>query len=280
MGNSPETNKHQNPDYRPVEVLSRSFDSSLNLLRTQDFSLAASSGKISGLATIHKFGKNTTVGATHADVWSAGGLYTGWLTAAVAMRVKAGGNAADDNDGGAGARTITVEGLDANWNAQTDTLTLAGASASAATTNTYIRIYRAKVALVGTYTGSNTGDVDIETTGGVLMARIGADIGQTEMTMYSVPSGKTAYITQVHGHVDSKEAADIHMHIRENANDVTSPFTGSNTVMSFTQVKESLHLPLTAYPKVPEMSDLWFASTGGASGTSVAVHYGILLQDN
>ena len=73
-------------------------------------------GLIDGATVVHKFGRNADVAnATWEGVLQTAAQFP-WLTAATTVRVKAGGNAADDVSSsplGAGAHEITVQGLSA-----------------------------------------------------------------------------------------------------------------------------------------------------------------------
>jgi len=85
--------------------------------------------------------------------------------AATTLRIKAGGDALD-TAAGAGAREVTLQGIDELGNEVTESLATAGASASAVTTNKFIRLYRAWVSSVGRYgtmaAGGHEDDIVIE----------------------------------------------------------------------------------------------------------------------
>ena len=159
----------------------------------KDFYFEVARGSVNGHSGLIKFGRiPVTTGGADDLIWP-GGAFT-YLTTASTIRVQAGGNAADDV-AGTGAQTITIEGLDENYAEITDTISLAGASASTATTNTYLRVHRAYVRLVGSGE-DNAGNIVIEAvTGGTTQAYIPAGDGQTEQLMYTIPANKTAYIT-------------------------------------------------------------------------------------
>lgn len=109
-------------------------------------------GRYPGVATFQRFGHNPAVPNTAFEpIWSNSGAYA-WPTAADSFRIAAGGNAAD-TAAGAGARSVVVQYLDADWKIQTETLVTAGASASASSSGTAIRFIRAWVGASGTYTG-------------------------------------------------------------------------------------------------------------------------------
>ncbi len=239
------------------------------------------SGRIAYMSAVAKFGSNEDVGTgAYEDIWAVGGAYN-WLTAASALRIKAGGNAADDA-GQAGARTVTIEGLDENWNAASETVNAAGASASDPTTTTFIRINRAYVGDVGAYTGANTGAVDIETTGGTLVARIAAGVGQTQLGLYSVPAGKTAYLTRTYANVSAgaNKSATIRGWRRENADTVSAPFQGKRLFDVFEQVSGAVQVAHSSYNVFPAKTDIWYSAIADANATQVDIHFDITLVDN
>src|SRR6056300_570903 len=93
---------------------------------------------------------------------------------------------AQDSASGTGARTITIQGLDNNFNEIEETVTVGGA----ATTLEFLRVYRAFVATAGSL-NTNIGDVLISTAsggGGTVLADIGTvgtgstfGLGQTQL---------------------------------------------------------------------------------------------------
>jgi hypothetical protein len=159
-----------------------------------------------------KFGVNEAVGnGAYEDIWAEGGLYP-LLETATTVRVQAGGNAAD-TAAGAGARTITVEGLDENWNEVSEDISLAGASASASTTATFIRINRVFVKTCGAYGSSNTGIIRIEDTAATVgvLAHLPAGLGITFQSIYAVPANHIAYVTEIKISVGAGDSADVRM---------------------------------------------------------------------
>ena len=107
------------------------------------------------------------------------------------IRIKAGGNANDIADG-TSARAIVVTGLDASGNYQTSTIATAGALASASTTEEYARILTAYVSASGSKFVNSAGDITIETTAGIEIAKF--DGGEFLSAHYTAPLGKKAYL--------------------------------------------------------------------------------------
>ena len=147
---------------------------------------------------IHKFGRNPSVGGAPETIWQQGGLYT-YLTSPSTVFVSS--TDADDNPTGNGAQTVTIIGLDANYNqieATQPVNNLVG-------TTEFLRVYRAFVASAGS-TGTNEGNVLISTaaggTGTVLanISTIGVGttfgLGQTMLALYTIPAHCTGYLTK------------------------------------------------------------------------------------
>ena len=172
--------------------------------------------------------------------------------------------------------------MDANWEATSETIATNGSSASSPTTETFIRINRAYVLDVGTYTGANTGDITIENgSGGTDLVVIEAEKGQTQSTAYTVPAGKTAYLTAYMVQVDGNKAADMNMFQRRNADDVSAPFTGKRLVIPITQLIGSLDRALESYVSFPAKTDLWWsATTGSGASAAVSASYDMILVDD
>lgn len=242
-----------------------------------DFSLNQSTGN-STYTGVHKFGSNIAVSTSYVLVAAQGGTYP-WPTTAQTVRVKSGGNA-NDTAAGSGARTVTVVGLDQNFVQQSDTLTLAGASASAASTITFIRIFRAFVATCGTYTGSNTGDIQIENTSSAqVLGTLAAGFGQTQLSVYTVPLGYTAYLRNIFCQVSDGNSADVRMFQRLNADTVAAPFRPARIVWA---VYDSAGLTddLPAFmPSFAAKTDIWFDAKKitGSGNAAVSVSYDLTL---
>ncbi len=246
-----------------------------------DFLLQVQMGRIAGYSIVHKFGRNSAVAnGVWEAIHEAGGLFN-FPTAAVTMRVKAGGNAADDNDSGAGARTVVVEGLDSTGASASETLTLAGADASAASNTLFWRTNRMYVASVGTYGVANTGAIVLEDSAGAANRMlIPADAGQTLHGAYAVPLGKRAYMLTVHTNVDANKPADIRMYIRENLTDTTAPMSPLRQQQFFDAVKGPADLlPRSPLESLDPLTDVWFEAEGAGAATEVDIDFELLLED-
>jgi len=220
---------------------------------------------------IHKFGYNGAVGTTPEDIWSQGGAYN-WLTAASALRIRAGGDAAD-TAAGANARKIKLVGLNENGVLATEDVVTAGASASDPTTTTFCRLFRAYVIEVGTYGVANLDVIDIETTGGTLVGHIVAGVSQTQMSMYTVASDKNAYLKRVSITVNTNQSANVVLWKRENYDVVSGAMSPKRLVMEWdgivSEVISVLEEPILFTPK----TDIWMSGAANAGATSISVEY-------
>jgi hypothetical protein len=155
-------------------------------------------GLIHKYSYIHKFGRNPSVGGAPETIWQQGGLYT-YLTSPSTVFVSS--NDGDDNPTGNGARTVTIIGLDANYNEINVTQPVNNLVGTAE----FLRVFRAFVASAGS-TGTNEGNVIISTAaggGGTVLADIGKigigttyGLGQTMLGLYTIPAHCTGYLTQ------------------------------------------------------------------------------------
>lgn len=234
--------------------------------------LSEARGLHPGLLSVHKFGYNAAVAAsTTEDIWDGGDSYPGFLTAASAVRIAAGGNAADTSDG-AGARKVMISGLDENWATAQEEVVTAGASQSSATTTTFIRVNRAWVTDSGAYGAANTAAITIETTGAVTVAVVSAEFGQTQMAIYTVPIGWQGFLRRIDGYVEGLKPADIDLWQRQDADVIAAPFTAKRLVRNFPQLTGFAEATFTSYPgPFPAKTDLW-ASASAASGASPPVN--------
>ena len=242
-------------------------------------------GRHADRQTVLKFGANPSVGAGTLEViWSLGGAYTGFITSAKAVRIRAGGNAADTADG-LGARAVVVEGLDSTGAQASATLTTAGASASDPSAGTFLRIFRAYVVPGGTYsdglTGANTGAIVIETSDGAsVMANITAGRGQTQMCIYTVPAGKRALIRALSASSDSTKAAAVRWYQRQDITTTSAPMASRRLIYAIEGLSGYAHRPFDSYlGPFPALTDIWAVGEGPTGGGAMSADMDIVLVD-
>ena len=157
-----------------------------NYIWDEQFDLNVSRGKTRGASTIHKFGATPSQSTnTTATVWDKGDTLYPWSafdTPGVLVAAQVG---VDDN-----GKVVTVVGLDENWVQIEEDFTLSSAG-TVAGTKTFKRVFRGFVK-TGT---TNVGQLNFSR-GGTQILRILAGLGQTLMSVYTIPDGYTGYLYQ------------------------------------------------------------------------------------
>ena len=172
-----------------VSVVSKSTEASL------PFDLAVPMGVIPGYSSVNKFGANASSAAgVVEEVWDGSAAY---VYPATALMVKMSQTADQELMRGA---NIEIQGLDANWEAVTQIKALDGTLTTTPVVldTPLIRCFRMKV-LANVVSDSpirihNTGESQD-------YAIIGVGNNQTLMALYTIPAGKTAYMTCYYGDV-------------------------------------------------------------------------------
>ena len=169
-------------------------DSAGNFL-SGDYMLDIASGAIAGSAVINKFGANDSSTAdTDLEVWDSGTAYSYPATALMTSISQTTDQVA--LRGG----TICVSGLDASWNLTTQNATLDATNTTTVVTltNPLIRVHRMCVLEDVVSTSS----IRVHNAGETIdYAIINTGQNQTLMALYTIPNGKTAYVTNYYGDV-------------------------------------------------------------------------------
>lgn len=242
---------------------------------TQSNDLWIASDEQHGYKVIHKFGHNLLVNETWETIWSVGGEYS-FIGDATILKISS--TDADDDDGDTGARTVLVEGLDANYNEISEVVTLNGQTA-VNTTNTYKRVHRMIVQSVGS-SGYNEGIIYAGTgtvTAGVpanKYAAIPAEYNQTMMAVYTIPAGKTGYLTMFYSQPDGEKEFQIRLYNR----DVNGVARVKNQLHAYQNQAAFIYHP---YFKIEEKTDVYinFHDSSG-NDASVGGGFSIILVDN
>ena len=236
-------------------------------------------GDVDGYAAIHKFGRNPNVGNAPETVWMHGGKYQ-YLAVDSPSTVYAYSADSEDSASGDGARTVSILGLDNDFNEIEETITVNGA----VSTKTFLRIYRAFVATAGS-TNTNEGNVLISTGAGgtgTVLADIGTigtgttfGLGQTQLALYTIPAGKTGYLTTWNvGCAPMNNKATVLLKSRELDGD--APFRTKDIV----DLVGGYHTQNYSIPlRFPEKTDIEVVAAGD-TGTIISSSFDIILVDN
>lgn len=134
-------------------------------------------------------------GSIPEDIWSGGGLYTGFPS--VTEQVRLTSTNAADTAAGTGARTVLIRGLDDNFKQISEVITMNGTT-PVVSVNSYRRLHRAQVITTGTG-GANAGDITVRhnvTTANVFAVVYAGDSVNRD-AVFTVPAGHTGLITRV-----------------------------------------------------------------------------------
>lgn len=149
-------------------------------------------GGMASTSHINKFGFNDEVPTTFEVIAVGSSNFTYPTTAGVVTVVSTDTN---DADGDTGARTVSLQGLDGDYNQITETVTLNGTT-NVTSTKSFLRLFRMRVETAGS-SESAEGTITA-TVGGNELTRIDPDYdNQTLQAAYTVPANKTAYLIRM-----------------------------------------------------------------------------------
>jgi hypothetical protein len=197
-------------------------------------------GKLSNTSKNNKLGLNSDVSSGSVPEWitGAGGVYTGFPTGS-AETLQVISSSVNDAAAGSGARTVTIFGLDANYNAISETVTLNGTT-GVTTVNQFTRAHSASVITSGSSnTAFNDGTITIRhsTTTANVFVTIQPGRNQSNDAVYTVPAGSRGIKLNLRVEVNRSQTAVVSgfVWVREFGQSprYRRPFTASNTSSYF-----------------------------------------------
>jgi hypothetical protein len=253
---------------------------------TLPFGIVVANGDATGICAVHKYGSVTIAGAdTWEDVWTQGGNHT-FQSSAVTMGVSSAST--DDDAAGTGARTLEIQGLDADYALQTETVTLDGQT-KVESANKYLRVFRAKVLTAGSG-GNNAGKLyiydtsdsvvaGVPQTASKIVAVIEAEYGQTQMAIYTIPAGCTGFL--VSRYISLSQRANQYCDVEF----LVKPNGGAwlhKTLDGFAQDPVSLvrDYPIPLPGDLSEKTDIRFRARSSTTGAVIAVEFDLLLVND
>jgi hypothetical protein len=225
-----------------------------------------------------QFGINTAVGTSNETVWIGSNTYT-FPTAAAVMKISS--SSTDDDAAGTGARTVLVDGLNANYERVTEIVSLDGQT-QVDTTNSYIRVNKMIVLTAGSG-GTSVGNIYAGTGAAVsgvpptVVNQTGILANETESAFYTVPAGYTAFInmwTMSSGNTTPDEWTRFTLRVR--------PFGGVFGIKAQYHIAASgIYECKAAYPlPIPEKADLEVLAATSDGSASVSTQLQIILVKN
>ncbi len=223
-----------------------------------------------------KFGFNAVVGTSAEVIHSMGGGLN-FPTTAQTVRIKAGGDAADDA-GADGARSVLVTGIDDSLNKVEELIVTNGADASLPTTAKFWRVFRAYVVDVGLTGVANTAIITIEnTTSTQVLLIISAGMGQSQTSLVSTASKRPIVITSISLMVEATKIVTFSLYKREAFTTVAAPFKARRQILHPLKVGDGgEYIPLRVPIFIPELTDVWIegihASSSAEAGTAMSYY--------
>jgi hypothetical protein len=251
-----------------------------------DWGVQVSRGNILNAEVVHIFGM-ANVGTTFSPIADALAYRTPQVGSATALRIKAGGNAAD-TAAGAGARSVRLTGLNSTGDVVSEVLVTAGASASAATSAQFIRLFDAEVVDSGTYgtqsAGSHVGNIVIENAaGGTDWATIpinGFPTSNTSIGSYTIPRNHTGFVQGMSIAVEGAKLVDVLMLQRNGVLDTSAPYSPVKRVQEWigvdTNLVDEFEMPLI----FEELTDIGMLGKVSNGTGNVSIQMDILLLKN
>ena len=230
----------------------------------EPFELQVARGQITGHEVVNVFGYSSgTPNTGFIAAWENNSAYA-FPTVASTMLVTS--SSASDT-----AVTILISGLDATYARISELVTLTG-TAAVTTTNTYWRINS-----VATTAGNAVGTIYVKNAGGSVYAQVTIGSGRTNMSVYTVPVGYTAYFTQFDAFSSTSVTSGVYATFRAL---LTSSTGVSNVTLSIPFLNDfSVTRP---YPVAyVEKTDVQWQCKSSGAGLGIAVlALGVLVANN
>ena len=225
-----------------------------------------SAGRLLGASFVHKFGATPQMSINQTGtIWDVNDTVYPWSAFNTPGVLTIPAVNASDN-----GYTVTVIGLDENYNEITENFTVSSSTTTTGT-KTFKRVYRAFCTSGGT---TNVGNINVQR-GGTTVLRINAGKAQTLMAIYTVPKGKRAYITQGTCTIQASGDATGDMFIRYFGQDqfrVGHSFEVSGAGGQY-------FYPFSVPVEVPEKSDIDIRATVRSNNARITAAFDIILTN-
>jgi len=224
------------------------------------FGIPVQKGIVDNFSGIQKFGYNSAVPTTFETVWDGSTNYTYISTAGTATVTSS--NTAADNGG-----TVEIQGLDASYNLQTVVATIGGS----ATTETFIRVFRARMITANTG-NSNVGTITV-TVDSTSAAIISPANGQTLMCVYTIPANYKGYLLSLNMGTSKQKEVEIKLLTKDATN---------GDVFNTKAYQTTFGVPFTRSYLIPEVftekTDIEIRAKADAT-TAVSAGFELVLED-
>ena len=242
----------------------------------RDYYVEISKGNIPGHELVVVNGIDGDIGTTTYLIWGEDAYV--FPVAAILMNVSS--SSANDDNGNTGAWNVTIYGLDTNWDRINETVVMDGQN-PVPTTLQYRRINMMRTQRVGTNL-RNVGNIYIgvgATVAGepaTIYNKIPPEIGQSQTALYTVPDGKTAFVTYFHFGTDTTKIIELSMEVRYEDCPDNGWVTTYHDHFQLGHITHNLPMP---FP-VTEKSDIGIFARNSVGSAFASVDIFIALIDN
>lgn len=226
-------------------------------------------GNVTDHTSFAKLGYNADVGATEEDIWTQGGTYPWIASPGIALEVVS--DSGNDTLAGTGVQKVRVSYLDGDYSAQSQVLDMAGATPVPLTDTTVLRVNSIRATQVGTG-GVAAGNITCRLVGGAatVYRAIVAGFTRGRGATYTVPLGKTLYLTSIAVSSGYTTAGKIVRWIARAQVDDTDPTTKINFFQPFFEIMtqdnnffREFEIPI----KIPATADLRVSAISNGAGS-------------
>lgn len=247
--------------------------------RYEPFELQVARGQISWHERLFQFGTNINVGTSFSTLWPGGGTLYAYPSAATVLKISSA--SASDAAAGTGARTVLVNGLDANYNEISETVILNGQTA-VNTVNSYLRFHYMEVLTAGsgeTAAGILYAGVGTVTTGvpATIYGYVSVGYNVSEQAFWTVPAGYTAYITSC-AWTSANTTANIIVTGSLNLRDFGGVFVVESACKMTAGNSFNRHFDTPIM--VPEKTDIEMRAASSTAGSAVTGEFHVIYIQN
>ena len=227
-----------------------------------------SRGLIPGVIPISLFAYNNSITTAFIPVWENATTYS-FPGSAVNMTVVS-TSASDDTN-----CKVAISGLNSVWAPITEVVTLNGTNA-VTTSNQFLRINNMALTQPGTNQLGNVGTITANHTN-VIYRQINPTISRSQVSWYSVPAGKTLYVSRVNAFSGDTAGASKYTETRV---DVKNNVTGVNYILVQLGWTNYYEVVRDNYQPYTEKSDVrWEARMSQGTYSCSFVIQGILIDN-
>jgi len=277
------TFKGAGPNLTPMQVHNLRGD--FPVVPVGDYLVSAANagyGATDGTYSVQIEGANTDIdiASGYEDLWDGGGTLTFPTSAENLERVSSSAN--DDNTPpNTGALKINYEYLDSNYDFQTETASAMNGVIAMSMAQPCLRFLRAWITSVGS-NGTNVGNLTIRVAGGgATRGIILAGQGETRHGTYTIPSGKTGYLTGWWFGIVNAITAAVTCEILTNTNGegwrlrarAGRAHATAGSIMP-------IHMKHDAYIVLPEKTDIKIRAATSVDNTHVVGGFDLIVTTN